>query len=74
MIIGVGGVSSGARAVEKIRAGADLVQIYSGMTYEGPQLIEGSLAAILQAMRKSGAGSPRALRDSGVAEWAAKPF
>lgn len=74
VIIGVGGVSSGARAVEKIRAGADLVQIYSGMTYEGPQLIEDSLAAILQAMRKAGAGSPRALRDSGVAEWASKPF
>lgn len=73
-IIGVGGVNSGARAVEKIRAGADLVQIYSGMTYEGPQLIEDSLTAIIAAMREAGASSPRQLRDSGVAEWASKPF
>ncbi|MCD1634417.1 quinone-dependent dihydroorotate dehydrogenase [Martelella mediterranea] len=73
-LIGVGGVNSGARAVEKIRAGADLVQIYSGMTYEGPQLIEDSLTAIIAAMREAGASSPRQLRDSGVAEWASKPF
>lgn len=73
-LIGVGGVNSGARAVEKIRAGADLVQIYSGMTYEGPQLIEDSLTAIIAAMREAGASSLRQLRDSGVAEWAAKPF
>ena len=73
-IIGVGGVSSGARAVEKIRAGADLVQIYSGLTYEGPQLIEDSLSAIIAAMREAGVSTPRGLRDSGTAEWAAKPF
>ncbi|WP_180898186.1 quinone-dependent dihydroorotate dehydrogenase [Martelella soudanensis] len=73
-IIGVGGVNSGARAVEKIRAGADLVQIYSGMTYEGPQLIEDSFRAILSAMSEAGVGSPRQLRDSGVSEWASKPF
>ncbi|MEO1988453.1 MAG: quinone-dependent dihydroorotate dehydrogenase [Martelella sp.] len=73
-LIGVGGVNSGARAVEKIRAGADLVQIYSGMTYEGPQLIEDSLTAMVAAMREAGVSAPRQLRDSGVAEWAAKPF
>jgi dihydroorotate dehydrogenase len=38
-IIGVGGILSGADAVEKIAAGADLVQIYSGLIYQGPQLI-----------------------------------
>ncbi len=38
-IIGVGGILSGADAVEKIAAGADLVQIYSGLIYKGPQLI-----------------------------------
>ena len=73
-IIGVGGVSSGARAVEKIRAGADLVQIYSGMTYEGPQLIEDSLTAIIAAMRDAGVSSPRQLRDRGLSEWSARPF
>ena len=38
-IIGVGGILSGADAVEKIAAGASLVQIYSGLIYQGPKLI-----------------------------------
>ena len=37
-LIGVGGISSGADAYEKIRAGASLVQFYSAMVYEGPSL------------------------------------
>jgi dihydroorotate dehydrogenase len=38
-IIGVGGVLSGADAVSKLKAGADLVQIYTGLIYEGPALV-----------------------------------
>ena len=38
-IIGVGGILSGADAVEKIASGADLVQIYSGLIYQGPKLV-----------------------------------
>ena len=38
-IIGVGGILSGADAVEKIAAGADLVQVYSGLIYKGPKLV-----------------------------------
>lgn len=38
-IIGVGGVMSGADAVAKLQAGADLVQIYSGLIYRGPTLV-----------------------------------
>jgi dihydroorotate dehydrogenase len=38
-IIGVGGILSGADAVEKIAAGADLVQVYSGLIYKGPALV-----------------------------------
>ncbi len=38
-IIGVGGILSGADAVEKITAGASLVQVYSGLIYQGPKLI-----------------------------------
>ena len=38
-IIGVGGVMSGADAVSKIRAGADVVQIYTGLIYKGPGLV-----------------------------------
>ncbi|MET3601377.1 quinone-dependent dihydroorotate dehydrogenase [Martelella mangrovi] len=74
VIIGVGGVSSGARALEKIRAGADLVQIYSGMVYEGPQLLSDSFAAILAALENDGLSSVRQLRDTAVDAWAEKPF
>ena len=45
-IIGVGGILSGADAVEKIHAGAALVQLYSGLVYRGPVLIADSCAAI----------------------------
>ncbi|MFM2434928.1 MAG: hypothetical protein RL063_908 [Pseudomonadota bacterium] len=38
-IIGVGGILSGEDAVEKIAAGASLVQVYSGLIYKGPQLV-----------------------------------
>lgn len=38
-IIGVGGILSGADAVEKITAGAELVQVYSGLIYKGPKLV-----------------------------------
>jgi 2,4-dienoyl-CoA reductase-like NADH-dependent reductase (Old Yellow Enzyme family) len=38
-IIGVGGISSGADAREKIAAGATLVQFYTGMVYRGPELV-----------------------------------
>ena len=38
-IIGVGGIHSAEDALEKIEAGADLIQIYTGFIYEGPRLI-----------------------------------
>lgn len=46
-IIGVGGIHSGADALEKLEAGADLVQIYTGFIYEGPGLIKQINRAIL---------------------------
>ena len=45
-IIGVGGILSGADAVSKIRAGADAVQIYTGLIYRGPALVTESAQAI----------------------------
>ena len=38
-IIAAGGIMSGPDALEKLRAGADLVQIYTGMIYKGPALV-----------------------------------
>ena len=48
-IIGVGGILSGADAVEKMRAGADLVQIYTGLIYKGPALVTESASSIKNA-------------------------
>jgi dihydroorotate dehydrogenase len=45
-IIGVGGVLSGADAVAKIKAGADVVQIYTGLIYKGPDLVREAALAI----------------------------
>jgi dihydroorotate dehydrogenase len=45
-IIGVGGVMTGADAVEKLRAGASLVQVYTGLIYAGPALIRDALSAL----------------------------
>ena len=49
-IIGVGGIHSAKDALEKIEAGADLVQIYTGFIYEGPSLIKKINKAILKSL------------------------
>lgn len=48
-IIGVGGIASPADAIEKIRAGATLVQVYSGLVYEGPELVKKINKALLNS-------------------------
>lgn len=45
-IIGVGGVMSGAHARAKIAAGADLVQVYTGLIYRGPALVREAALAL----------------------------
>lgn len=45
-VIGVGGIMNGEDAAEKIRLGADLVQIYTGFIYEGPPLVSDCARAI----------------------------
>lgn len=47
-IIGVGGVDSGVAAAAKIAAGADLVQLYSGLIYQGPTLVKQCAEALKQ--------------------------
>ena len=47
-IIGVGGVMSGADAAAKVAAGADLVQIYTGFIYKGPELVSEAALALKQ--------------------------
>ncbi|MFM9968955.1 MAG: quinone-dependent dihydroorotate dehydrogenase [Burkholderiales bacterium] len=47
-IIGVGGIASGADAREKLQAGATLVQLYSALVYQGPQLVGDILNSLAQ--------------------------
>ena len=48
-IIGVGGILSGADAREKVMAGASLVQLYSGLIYRGPDLVNECAKALRQS-------------------------
>ncbi len=57
-IIGVGGIMSGADAAEKIRAGAALVQIYTGLIYRGPALVGECRRAILALRAGQAATQP----------------
>ena len=48
-IIGVGGVMSGADAKAKVDAGADVVQVYTGFIYRGPELVSEAAKALAAA-------------------------
>jgi len=51
-IIGVGGITNGFDAAEKIEAGASLVQVYTGFIYRGPELISESVKAIQELQNR----------------------
>ncbi|WP_142849962.1 quinone-dependent dihydroorotate dehydrogenase [Telmatospirillum sp. J64-1] len=53
-MVGVGGISSGAEAYAKIRAGASLVQLYSALVYAGPGLVTRIKAELAQALKRDG--------------------
>lgn len=74
ILIGAGGVDSAEAALEKIRAGADLVQLYTGMIYGGPALPGRILSGISRVLDREGAASIRALRDTRLDDWAARPI
>ncbi|MES0044073.1 quinone-dependent dihydroorotate dehydrogenase [Mesorhizobium sp. M0091] len=73
-VIGVGGVDSTDAALEKIRAGADLVQLYTGMVYAGPALPGRILAGMVRFADKERLKSLRELRDNRLDQWAARPL
>jgi dihydroorotate dehydrogenase len=56
-IIGVGGIFSAADAYEKIRAGASLVEVWTGLIYEGPALLRDINRGLLQLLERDGFGS-----------------
>jgi dihydroorotate dehydrogenase len=54
VLVGVGGVASGAQALAKIKAGASLVQLYTGFAYGGPALIGRIKQELLAALAAEG--------------------
>ena len=53
-LIGVGGIANADDAWERIRAGASLVQLYSAMVYEGPQIARTIASGLAQRLRREG--------------------
>ena len=51
-IIGVGGVDSGKTAFEKITAGADAIQLYTGMVYKGPGVVKEIKKELISMLKK----------------------
>jgi dihydroorotate dehydrogenase len=60
-IIGVGGILSAADALERLRAGAHLIQLYTGLIYKGPFLVSAILKEVHAACAREGLSSPAEL-------------
>jgi dihydroorotate dehydrogenase len=54
VLVGVGGISSGRDAYEKIRAGASLIQLYTALVYQGPGLVGRIKQELLDLLRRDG--------------------
>ena len=54
-LIGAGGIDSGSTAVAKIKAGADLLQLYSGLVFRGLGVVAEIKAALLEVLERGGA-------------------
>jgi dihydroorotate dehydrogenase len=71
-LIGIGGVDSPQSALAKIEAGATLLQLYTGLVYEGPGLIAAINARLAEAVRAARASSLADLRGRKADEWASQ--
>ena len=68
-LIGVGGIDSGAAAIAKVRAGASLIQLYTGLVYEGPTLLPDIKVALVAEIEATGK-SLQSLVGTAADEWA----
>ncbi len=66
VLIGTGGVSSGADAYRKIRAGASLVQLYTAFSYQGPALLARMKRELAALLRRDGFDSVTAAVGTGM--------
>ena len=54
VLVSVGGIDSGAEAYRRLRAGADLVQVYTALVYQGPGLVKKINEELLELMERDG--------------------
>jgi dihydroorotate dehydrogenase len=71
-IIGVGGIDNAQSAWQKIEAGANLIQLYTGMIYQGPSIANRICRELSQKLKASEFSDIAAITASRNAEWAAK--
>ncbi|MCF6322025.1 MAG: quinone-dependent dihydroorotate dehydrogenase [Rhizobiaceae bacterium] len=71
-IIGVGGIDSAQSAWEKIEAGANLLQLYTAMIYQGPTLVNTICSELADKLSTSGHANITALSGTKTQQWAAK--
>jgi len=69
-LVGVGGIDSAATALAKIEAGASLVQLYTGLVFEGPDLLGRMKRGLLDAMTQAGVDNLTPLIGRRAEEWA----
>lgn len=69
-LIGVGGIDSAAHALEKIEAGASLIQLYTGLVYEGLGLLDAIKQVLIDRLDETGAESLADLVGRSAARWA----
>jgi len=65
-IIGAGGISSGKSAYEKIIAGASLLQLYTGLIYEGPMVVKKIKKELIQILKAEGINNIKDAIGTGV--------
>ena len=73
-LIGIGGIDSPESALTKIEAGATLLQLYTGLIYEGPSLIGRIKAKLAQEAVRAGPNGLAALRGRRADEWSRRPL
>jgi len=73
-LIGVGGIDSGETALAKIRAGASLVQLYTGLVFQGPKLIGDIKQALVKAMQEAKVENMTTLIGRDADRWANRPL
>lgn len=73
-LIGIGGIDSGATALAKIKAGATLIQLYTGLIYEGAGLIARMKHELVAGVREANVAALSDLVGRDAEAWAAKPL